>query len=431
MATEPMAIEPMAIQPMPTEAKPDTERDPAPGPSGLAWLSAAPHRLFFFLASTQLLLASLWWGVVLALRWFGLTLPGAAAPTLVHAAAMLFTFLPMYMFGFLFTAGPSWLAVRGPGAPALFHTALLAFAGGAALIPLSMFSLPASGTAALLLCACWIRFLLIFRRLIRQSAAPDRRHAKLVLAFMLPGVAGLAGYALLCFSEDFRWFSWVTVAGLWWFAIPVLLVVVHRMLPFFTASAIPAIAVWRPYWVLWCFLAAAVGHGIVELAGPSRSTWILDAPAAAFLFWLGLRWGLVQSLRIRLLAMLHLSFVWLGVAYALYAADGLLLASGARGLGLAPLHAAAMGFVASLLFAMVTRVTCGHSGRPLAADNSTWSLFWVLQTATLLRLGAEFWPQAYAWQVSAAVLAWLAAFAGWAWKYVPAYLSARADGKPG
>ena len=416
---------------MPTEAKPDTERDPAPGPSGLAWLSAAPHRLFFFLASTQLLLASLWWGVVLALRWFGLTLPGAAAPTLVHASAMLYTFLPMYMFGFLFTAGPSWLAVKGPGAPALRPAALLAFAGGASLIVLSMFSFPASGAAALLLCACWMRFLLIFRRLIRQSAAPDRRHAKLALAFMLPGVAGLAGYALLCFSGDFRWFNWVSVAGLWWFVIPVLLVVVHRMLPFFTASAIPSIAAWRPYWILWGFLTATLGHGVLELFGPSRSTWILDVPAAAFMLWIALRWGLVQSFRIRLLAMLHLSFVWLGVAYALYAADGLLAAGGWRGLGLAPLHAASMGFVASILFAMVTRVTRGHSGRTLEADDATWALFWLLQSAVLMRLGSEMWPQAYAGLVSAGILAWTAAFAGWAWKYVPAYLRARADGKPG
>ena len=56
---------------------------------------------------------------------------GAIAPTLVHATAMLYTFLPMYMFGFLFTAGPAWLAVKGPDAPALLPTALLAFAGGA------------------------------------------------------------------------------------------------------------------------------------------------------------------------------------------------------------------------------------------------------------------------------------------------------------
>ena len=413
----------------------EAEAKPVPNPgldtAGLRWIKAAPHRLFFFLASLLLLIASGWWAVVLVLRLFGMAMPGATAPTLVHATAMLYTFLPIYRFGFLFTAGPSWLGVKGPDAPALLATALLAFAGGGLLIVLSILSMPASGIPALVLCACWTRFVLIFWGLIRKSTVSDRKHSKLVLAFMLPGIAGLAGYALLCFGENMRWYAWVTTAGLWWFVIPVLLTIVHRMLPFFTASAIPSIGAWRPAWVLWCFLSASIGHGAMELAGFSLNLWMLDAPAAAFLLWLGLRWGLLQSLRIRLLAMLHLGFVWLGLAYALYAADGVLAVIGARGFGLAPLHAATMGFVASILFAMVTRVTCGHSGRPLVADDVTWRLFWLLQTATLLRQGAELWPQGYAWLVTAAILAWFAAFAGWAWKYVPAYLRPRADGKLG
>ncbi|MCX7142101.1 MAG: NnrS family protein [Proteobacteria bacterium] len=404
---------------------------PMPQTAGFGWLKAAPHRLFFFLASVLLLLASGWWSMVLVLRLLGVAMPGATAPTLAHAAAMLYTFLPMYMFGFLFTAGPSWLAVKGPDAPALHSTALLAGASGAGMITLSAFSMSGSGIAALVLCACWARLLLVFHRLIRASTLPDRRHARLVLAFTLPGAAGLAAHALLCLSEDFRLFAWVTVAGLWFFVVPVLLVVLHRMLPFFTVSAIPTFAAWRPHWVLWCFLSASVGHGALELAGLSRSLWMFDALAAAFLIWIGLRWGLLHSLRIRLLAMLHLGFGWLALAFALYAGDGLLAFIGARGLGLAPLHAATMGFVASTVFAMVTRVSCGHSGRPLAADDATWRLFWLLQTATLLRLGAELWPPAYPWLVTAAVLAWLAAFSGWAWKYVPVYLRVRADGKPG
>ncbi len=409
----------------------DANAAPSPGAPGLRWLTAAPHRLFFFLATLLLLLASGWWAAVLVLRVAGAALPAAIAPTVVHATAMLYTFIPMYMFGFLFTAGPSWLGVKGPTAPALLPTALLAFAGGASMIVLSLFSMSASGAAALLLCACWARFLLIFGRLIRQSTAPDRRHAKLALSFMLPGIAGLACYALLCFTGDLRWFSWAIVAGLWWFALPMFLTVLHRMLPFFTAAALPAVAAWRPFWILWCFLAAVVGHGAAEITGLGAYAWVVDAPAAAFLLWLGLRWGLLQSLRVRLLAMLHIGFVWLGIAFALYASDGILAITGGHGIGLAPLHAATMGFAASIMFAMVTRVTRGHSGHPLTADDPTWRLFWLLQTATLLRLGSELWPKGHAWLLSAAILVWLATFAGWAWKYVPAYLRPRADGKPG
>lgn len=409
----------------------NTTAAPAPAAAGIAWIKAAPHRLFFFFGTVLLLLASAWWTVVLLLRPLSLALPAAAAPTWVHAVAMLYTFLPMYMFGFLFTAGPAWLGVQGPTAPALLPTALLSFAGSALLIPLGAVSMPASGIAALAFCVAWARFLTIFWRLIRGSTAADRKHAKLVFACMLPGVAGLAAYALLCFGADPGWFPWVSVAGLWWFAIPVFLVVAHRMLPFFTASAIPAQVAWRPYWILWCFLAASFGQGALELGGAARYAWILDLPAAVFLLWLGLRWGLVQSLQVRLLAMLHIGFVWLGLAYALYALDGLLAAANLPSLGLAPLHAATMGFIGSILFAMLTRVTRGHSGRTLVADDPTWRLFWLLQIAVLLRLGSEAWPPGYTWLLNAAALAWLAAFAGWSWKYLPIYLRARADGKQG
>ena len=94
--------------------------------------------------------------------------------------------------------------------------------------------------------------------------------------------------------------------------------------------------------------------------------------------------------------MLHLGFVWLGLAFALAAASHMLLLAGdgTAGLGLAPQHALTMGFFGSLLLAMATRVACGHSGRTLAADDLAWALFWLLQGAVLLRVGAALWPAA-------------------------------------
>ena len=43
--------------------------------------------------------------------------------------------------------------------------------------------------------------------------------------------------------------------------------------------------------------------------------------------------------------------------------------------GLAPLHTFAIGFFASMVLGMASRVTLGHSGRPLVLDNFTWLLF--------------------------------------------------------
>jgi len=157
----------------------------------------------------------------------------------------------------------------------------------------------------------------------------------------------------------------------------------------------------------------------------------VEAPAAVLLLWLAVRWGLVQSLKIRLLAMLHGGFVWLGLCLALAAVSHGLLAGGGKGLGLAPTHALSMGYLGATLIAMITRVASGHSGRPLAADNLAWALYWGLQAAALLRVGAALWPQADGPLILLAVAAWAGATTGWAWRYGGWLGRPRADGRPG
>lgn len=141
----------------------------------------------------------------------------------------------------------------------------------------------------------------------------------------------------------------------------------------------------------------------------------------------------MRSLKIRLLAMLHLGFLWLGLAFALAAlSHTLLLASGATlSLGLAAQHALTMGFFGSVLLAMATRVACGHGGRTLVADDLAWALFWLLQTAVVLRVAAALWPAGEAALLVGAGLAWLAAVGGWAARYGRWFGQPRADGRPG
>jgi uncharacterized protein involved in response to NO len=144
---------------------------------------------------------------------------------------------------------------------------------------------------------------------------------------------------------------------------------------------------------------------------------------------LTLRWGLVQSLSNRLLAMLHVGFLWYGIGFALAGTSSLWMLMGGPGLGLAPLHAMTIGFASSLLMAMVTRVTCGHAGRTLAADNLTWRLFQLLQAAAVLRIVAEL-TGGGGWLLAAA-LCWIACMVPWCAKYAPIYWRPRIDGRPG
>jgi uncharacterized protein involved in response to NO len=216
---------------------------------------------------------------------------------------------------------------------------------------------------------------------------------------------------------------------LWAFLLPVFVTVCHRMIPFFTASVVPFVNAFRPSWLLVAMIGAPVAHGVLEGMEQAAWTWIVDLPAAALLLWLTVRWGFRQSLANRLLAMLHIGFVWYGIGFLLAGAHSLRVLAGLPGLPLGSLHALAIGFASSLLMAMVTRVTCGHSGRTLAADRLTWWLFVLLQFTAVVRTGAAI-ASAPVW-IAVAGLMWIGAFVPWCAKCAPLYWRARADGRPG
>src|SRR3546814_15364289 len=91
-----------------------------------------------------------------------------------------------------------------------------------------------------------------------------------------------------------------------------------------------------------------------------------------------------------LLRVLFLGYAWLPIALALYIAQSLVYRlDGDFILGRAPAHALFIGFFGSLLVAMVTRVTQGHSGRPLAFGGVATFAFVVLQLVSAMRVAAE------------------------------------------
>ena len=100
-------------------------------------------------------------------------------------------------------------------------------------------------------------------------------------------------------------------------------------------------------------------------------------------------------------------------------------------LGLAPLHALTVGFFSTLTLAMVSRVSLGHSGRPLVADSLTWRLALAVHGVAILRVAAELWPAGQAVLLVFASFGWVCVFMPWAWRLLPIYLQARVDGRPG
>jgi len=408
----------------------------------LARLTTAPHRLGFFAAALLMAVSAVWWFVVLWARETSLALPWAVPPTVAHGMTFALAFMPLFMIGFLFTAGPRWLGLPDATTEHLVRPVATMVAGWFVTLVGYHADARIAALGVAIVAAGWITIQLRFWALLRASTAADQRHPRAVAVAM--GIGALAmviGAVALAVGHVDHARAAIQLA-IWGFLAPVFTTVSHRMIPFFTASALPALDAWRPFWLLNVMLATLAVSALGAVADvlwwplPAAAHVVLLAvqgPAALLMLWLAWRWGVVQSLRIRLLAMLHGGFVWFGLALALAAcSQARVLWLGPEGsLGLAPLHALTMGYLGCTLIAMITRVAAGHSGRPLAADNIAWGLYLVVQAAVVLRVAAALWLAGSVVLTLLAVTAWVVGTGGWALRYGNWLGRPRIDGRPG
>jgi uncharacterized protein involved in response to NO len=404
----------------------------------------APHRLAFFLGIFLLVFQSAWWSVV---QWHRLGaswgISYAVSPTVIHSTAMTLGFMPLLFAGFLFTAGPKWLGVRPPMIHRFFTPLGLQCAGWLLWTLGGHVHLLVAVAGGMLTWAGLLWVQLMFLHLVLQSPAPDRLHAQLIAAAGFIGVMALGAVVLCLLLGSTGLARPLVLMALWGFVVTTFVTVAHRMLPFFTASALPIQVVWRPVWLLYLLLAVAGVESLIPWleflgmgSGGNGDLWMLvrglfELSVGVALVWLSLSWGLLKSLQIRLLAMLHVGFSWLGLSLLLSGISQCIGShTGTPYLGLGPLHALTMGFLGSVAFAMVTRVSRGHSGRPLAVDNLTWYAFWLLQGVVMLRIVAHL-PGVSSQVLALTATLWTLAMLAWTVPMLGWYGRARADGQPG
>jgi uncharacterized protein involved in response to NO len=426
----------VAAAPLRAVAPPrETKAPPAAPPVDLRLLANVPHRFFFVLGAVQAVAAMLWWLVDLGARYAGLyaPIPWTVPPPWGHAFLMTYTVFPFFIFGFLMTAMPNWTGEAMPRGAHLY--AGLPMALGVALVYVGFATdarVALAGVA--LFVAGWLAGAGILASVVAANRARDRFGLGLT-ALLGVGALSAGAFGAWLVTEELAFATVSRHAGVWLFLVPLFLTIEHRLVPFFSSRIIAGYAVYRPQWSLPLLGAAAAGHFALELAGGRGWLWLVDAPMAAWLGFLAVRWGLKGSFRARLLVMLHLGMVAAAVALALYALDSLAVAAGRAGvLGLAPLHALTIGYFAATTVAMVSRVSLGHSGRALEADPLTWWAFLGVLATAGIRAAADLWfvpPTARVWLSVAAAVLWLAVFVAWAARYLPIYLRPRADGRPG
>ena len=385
-------------------------------------LFAYGFRSSFLLAGVAaMLLVPLW-----ALSFVtGTPLGSSWPPMLWHAHEMLFGFIASAMAGFLLTAVPSWTGQKG-------------FAGRPLII----------------LSSIW----LAARVLIVSSALwPAGLIALVDLAF-LPALAVLVARPLL--RSRNRNTPLLAVLGLFWLTdlifhigllrhnpplalhalhvgIDIVLVLVTviggRLVPSFTSSALRPLglpdAIHNSPILTGLAIAGMVSVALSDVFWPeSPVAGVIAAAAACIQAVRLLQWATWRTLRQPIVWVLHLGYAWLPVGLALKA---LALLSGAA-IGAFWLHALTIGALTTMILAVMTRASLGHTGRPLLADPLITLAYLLLTAAAAVRvfglsaLGLNY-PVVIIWSA----LFWTIAFALFVVVYAPILWGPRADGKAG
>ncbi len=383
-------------------------------------LFAHGFRAQFLLAGCAALLLVPIWAANFAL---GTPLGTSWPPTLWHAHEMLFGFIGSAIAGFLLTAVPNWTGGK-----------------------------PFSGSPLVLLAAIW----LAGRLLIASSAVwPAPLVAVIDLSFLLV-LAVLVGIPLL--STRNRNGFLLLVLGLLWLcnlafhvallrrnppgalralhvgidlALLMVTVIGGRIIPAFTNSALKPLgaSVRDRGFVTALAISSMALVTLTDIfdASPALSGWIAASAALAQTTRL-LQWATWRTLRQPIVWVLHLSYAWLPVGLALKA---IALLSGSA-VGAFWLHALTIGALTTMIVAVMSRASLGHTGRALAVHPLTTLAYLMLTAAALIRVfGLTAFHMNYISTIILAALCWGTAFALFLGVYAPILWRPRVDGKPG
>jgi uncharacterized protein involved in response to NO len=364
-----------------------------------AWLTHG-FRPFFFAAAAWAAVTLPVWIVMLTT---GAALPSRFDPLSWHIHEMLFGFVMAAIAGFLLTAIANWtrrLPVRGSSLALL---AALWLIGRLACLVSAW--LPAWLAPVADLAFPGVFVLAVAREIV---VGRNWRNLPMVAPVMVLLIANLLMHLEALGAATPPALGWRLGLA----AVLVLVsVVAGRIVPSFTrnwlaqrrVAELPAAPGWIDRAALGSLHGGLVGWAFL----PSwRPVGALLVAAAALNLWRLVRWRGGRTAPEPLLMILHVGYGWLALGIfllGLATLDHALPASAA-------IHALTAGAIATMILAVMTRATRGHTGRALAADRPTIAIFGLATGAALVRVGAAF---AVAWGVPLLVASaglWMAAF---------------------
>ncbi len=394
-----------------------------------------PHPLFrlgfrplFLIGSVSAVVLIAWW----TFYWAGLTKGQVVEWTPVggavwwHAHEMVFGFTTAIIGGFLLTAVRNWTGIATiTGVPLMalvsvwvLARVLLAFGEG--ISPWLVLLVDETYFLGLMLA--------VGSPIVKAKMWRNLMFIPILLLF---AVLNALSYGAVLGSETFARFSISAIHSAIFLVALIIAIIGGRVLPFFTANGlrIPKVDNIPPLDAIALLtLLALLGlalYGLNEVPGQVLTVVALLSAISNLMrlarlqFWLCFRVPLLWSLH------LFFSFISWG-----------LFALGFYGAGLIDslspvLHLITVGAIGGMILSMITRVSLGHTGRPLQASKPLAFAFALLFIAALIRSFLPLiMPELTATAISHAGVLWVIAFGLFVVVHGPHLATARPDGKP-
>jgi uncharacterized protein involved in response to NO len=329
------------------------------------------------------------------------TLPTAFDPLAWHRHEMLFGFVGAIISGFLLTAVPNWtgrLPIAGKPLAALFGLWI------AARLAVLFSASVGAGTAALLDVGFFVVLAMLAAREVLES---KNRNLPIVGMVLLFGFADALDHASA---------AGVIGADLGWqFAIALVVVLISliggRITPSFTRNWLTKQGVTRGLpkqpgrfdLVVIAVTALALLAWITAPPGPIAGGLLVVAAllqAARLARWSG--WRTVSD---PLVLILHVGYSWVAIGLFLLG----LTSAGFDVPRSASVHALTAGAMTTMILAVMTRATLGHTGRELKANAPTVVLYLLVTAGAITRVAASLGLGNYTIAVDVAGSLWAAA----------------------
>ena len=386
-------------------------------------MAAAPaflrggFRPFFFGGATWALIALTLWLVTLAGAG---TLPSALEPLVWHRHEMLFGFVGAVVAGFLLTAIPNWtgrLPIAGIPLASLF--ALWALARVAVLCSAEI----GRGAAAALDVGFYLVLALLAAREVLAAKNRNVPIVGLVLLFGLANAVDHAAAAGVVADEGLGWRAGLALV------VAMISLIGGRIIPSFTRNwlakrgmkqGLPG----QPDQFDVATIAVTAAALMAWVALPDRPLVGILLVTAGLLQALRLaRWSGLKAVADPLVFILHVGYFWVPVGLVLLGATIL----GTTVPRSAAIHALTAGAMATMILAVMTRATLGHTGRELRASPATVVLYLLVTIGALLRVTTPLGLIDYTLGMEVSAVAWGSAFLIFLFAYGPILFAPRVD----